>query len=67
MAAPSVPSPEALQSLVLNTLASSSAGTIPDTRELANNGVKLQSLDAQNAVKSVLASLESKEVDHTMK
>ena len=58
----SVPSSEALQTQLLNTLDSSSSGSIPDTRQLEHNGVKLASSEDQGAVKSVLDSLASKEV-----
>lgn len=56
------PQPEQIQALVLQTL--DRDGTIPDSRELELNGVKLASGEDQNAIKAVLDSLWSKEVGH---
>ena len=52
--------PEQIQTLILQTL--DKDGTIPDTRELELNGVKLASTEDQGAIKAVLDSLWSKEV-----
>ena len=57
-----LPSIEDIQSQILSTLASSSSGSIPDTRQLEHDGVTLQSGEQQAVVKSVLDSLASREV-----
>ncbi len=57
-----LPQPEALQPYILHSLAISSTGSIPDSRQLEYNGVKLESGEEQGVVKSVLDSLASKEV-----
>lgn len=59
----SLPTPEALQSTILNLLDSSSNGSIEDSREIEYNGTKLNSVEGQEVVKSTLASLRSKEVN----
>lgn len=58
----SLPNPEALQPLILSLLASSSDGTIPDTRKIEYNGVDLFTSDEQAVVRAALDSLASKEV-----
>jgi len=57
-----LPSAETLQSHVLNALASSPDGSIPDTRQLEYSGAKLGSGEEQAVLKGVLDSLASKEV-----
>jgi hypothetical protein len=58
----SLPNPEALQPLILSLLATSSDGTIPDTRKIEYNGVDLFTSDEQAVVRAALDSLASKEV-----
>lgn len=58
-----VPTPEALQHIILQNLEAS--GSIPDSRELAYNGRLLQSVEEQGVVRAVLDSLASKEVRTT--
>ncbi|GFZ51629.1 Phenylalanyl-tRNA synthetase alpha subunit [Saitozyma sp. JCM 24511] len=58
----SLPNPEALQPLILSLLASSSDGTIPDTRKIEYNGVDLFTSDEQAVVRAALDSLASKEM-----
>lgn len=57
-----LPSPEALQSVILDAIHSAPSGSIPDTRILEYNGISLGSGDGQAVVKSALDSLASKEV-----
>ncbi|WWD00856.1 phenylalanine-tRNA ligase, alpha subunit [Kwoniella sp. B9012] len=56
----SIPSPESIQSLVLQTL--SANGSIPDSRELIVDGRALNTPEDQGAVRGVLDSLQSKEM-----
>jgi hypothetical protein len=62
----SLPNPEALQPLILSLLASSSDGTIPDTRKIEYNGVDLFTSDEQAVVRAALDSLASKEVSRVL-
>ncbi|KAK8847646.1 phenylalanine-tRNA ligase, alpha subunit [Kwoniella newhampshirensis] len=54
--------PEGLQPIILQTLASSPDGKIADTRDLAFNGAALRSTEQQAVVRAVLDSLASKEM-----
>ncbi|CAD6586165.1 MAG: Phenylalanyl-tRNA synthetase, beta subunit, cytoplasmic [Tremellales sp. Tagirdzhanova-0007] len=58
----SLPTTEALQAAILDSLQSSLSGSIPDTRCLEYNGKSLGSGDGQAVVKSALDSLASKEM-----
>ena len=62
MTVTTLPPLEALQSYILSTLAASSSGTVPDSRQLEWNGVHLTTTEQQNAVRGALDSLGSKEV-----
>lgn len=61
----SLPTPEALQHIILQSLEAS--GSLSDSRELAYNGRLLQSAEEQGVVRAVLDSLASKEVRTTNK
>ncbi|OWZ33731.1 phenylalanine-tRNA ligase, alpha subunit [Cryptococcus neoformans c45] len=56
----SLPTPEALQHIILQSLEAS--GSLSDSRELAYNGRLLQSAEEQGVVRAVLDSLASKEM-----
>lgn len=59
----SAPTPESLQTLILTTLASSSSGSIDDSRDLqTGEGSKLGPVETQLVLKGVLDSLLSREV-----
>ncbi|WWC68180.1 phenylalanine-tRNA ligase, alpha subunit [Kwoniella pini CBS 10737] len=56
----SSPTPESIQSLILQTL--STSNTIPDSRELSIDGQTLNTSEDQNAIRGVLDSLQRKEM-----
>lgn len=58
----SLPTVEEVQSVILQTLAASPEGAIPDSRVLAVGGASLSAPEGQAVVKAALDSLLSKEV-----